>query len=186
MKKYLLILLASLLVSALPIVAQERGYRAHVEFGPTITLSGMEKTAFGGAVYTSHGYQFCPELFVGGGVGTFGFLENEDGEPGGIGGIPLYLNVQSYLTNGKVAPFVDLKIGYALFDYDGLYLSPTVGVQVMRKERMALRIGLNYSRVGVQESYMNAAGGRSTDRWYLQWLGVHVGLTFGGGKEKAK
>lgn len=166
------------------VMAQERGYRAHVEFGPAMTISGMEKTAFGGAIYTSHGYQFCPEFFVGGGVGAFGFLENEDGEPGGIGGTPLYLNLQSYLTNGKVAPFVDLKIGYALFDYDGLYLAPTVGVRVVRKEWMALRVGLNYSRIGVQESYMNAEGGRSTDRWYLQWLGLHVGLTFGGNKYK--
>lgn len=177
MKKLLVFALLLLVTNAM---AQERGYRAYVEFGPAVTLSGMEKTVFGGAVYTSHGYQFCPELFVGGGVGAFGFLENEEGEPGGIGGISLYLNVQSYLTNGKVAPFVDLKIGYALFDYDGLYLAPTVGVRVIRKERMALRIGLNYSRVGVQESYMNAEGGRSTDCWYLQWLGLHVGLTFGG------
>lgn len=175
--KTILVLVFLCLVTS--VMAQERGYRAHVEFGPAITLSGMEKTAFGGAVYTSHGYQFCPEFFVGGGVGAFGFLENEDGEPGGIGGIPLYLSLQSYLMRGEVAPFVDLKVGYALFDYDGLYLAPTVGVQVMRKERMALRVGVSYSRVGVQDSYTNAEGGRSTDRWYLQWLGLHIGLTFG-------
>ena len=163
-------------------MAQERGYRAYVEFGPTMTTSGMEQNAFGAALYTSHGYQFCPELFVGGGVGAFGFLEQDEGEAGGIGGIPLYINLQSRLTRGVVAPFVDLKVGYALFDYDGLYFAPTVGVQVWRRDRTALRIGLNYSRVGVQESYLNEAGGRSTDRWYLQWLGLHIGLTFGGSR----
>lgn len=90
-------------------MAQERGYRAYVEFGPTMTTSGMEKNVFGAAIYTSHGYQFCPEFFVGGGVGAFGFLGRDEGVTGGIGGIPLYLNLQSRLTRGVVAPFVDLK-----------------------------------------------------------------------------
>ena len=175
-------LLLLFLFCASQLMAQERGYRAYVEFGPTMTTSGMEQNAFGAALYTSHGYQFCPELFVGGGVGAFGFLERDEGEAGGIGGIPLYINLQSRLTRGAVAPFVDLKVGYALFDYDGLYFAPTVGVQVWRRDRTALRIGLNYSRVGVQESYLNEAGGRSTDRWYLQWLGLHIGLTFGGSR----
>lgn len=163
-------------------MAQERGYRGTVELGPTILVSGMEETAFGAAVYTSHGYQFFPELFVGVGVGAFGFLNPEAGGVGGIGGVPLYLNLQSYLTRKNVAPYVDLKVGYALFDYDGLYLSPTVGVQLMRNKRTALRIGLNYSLVGVRDTYINEQGNRTTDRWYLQWLGLHLGLTFGGAK----
>lgn len=37
-------------------MAQERGYRAYVEFGPTMATSGMEKNVFGAALYTSHGY----------------------------------------------------------------------------------------------------------------------------------
>ena len=163
-------------------VAQERGYRGAGEIGPTMLVSGMEETAFGAAVYTSHGYQFFPELFVGFGVGAFGFINPEAGGVGGIGGIPLYLNLQSYLARKHVAPYVDLKVGYALFDYDGLYLSPTVGVQLLRNERVALRIGLNYSHVGIRDSYINEQGSRSTDRWYLQWLGLHLGLTFGGAK----
>lgn len=182
MKKYFMLLLAFLLVAAIEAVAQERGYRGAVEIGPTMLVSGMEEKAFGATVYTSHGYQFCPEFFVGVGVGAFGFLNNEAGGVGGIGGVPLYLNLQSYLTRKDVAPYVDLKVGYALFDYDGLYLSPTVGVQLLRNERAALRIGLSYSRVGILDSYINEHGSRSTDRWYLQWLGLHLGLTFGGAK----
>lgn len=182
MKKYFMLLLAFLLVAAIEAVAQERGYHGTVEIGPTMLVSGMEETAFGATVYTSHGYQFCPEFFVGVGVGAFGFLNNEAGGVGGIGGVPLYLNLQSYLTRKDVAPYVDLKVGYALFDYDGLYLSPTVGVQLLRNERAALRIGLNYSHVGIRDSYINEQGSRSTDRWYLHWLGLHLGLTFGGRK----
>ena len=78
-----------------------------------MTTSGMEKNAFGAALYTSHGYQFCPELFVGGGVGAFGFLERDEGETGGIGSIPLYINLQSRLTRGVVArPIVGICNGW--------------------------------------------------------------------------
>lgn len=122
---------------------ERRGYLGFVETGIAIGIGDYNLNRW--EVNTSHGYQFNPYLFVGGGVGVHYYFDASDAL------IPVFADFRANVLPGKIAPYADFKIGYSLGVSDGLYgaglfLAPSVGVRFgLGDNTHAIRAGLGFS-----------------------------------------
>ena len=91
---------------------------------------------------TSHGYQFSPYLYIGGGLGYESFID--------ILSMPMFANVRLTPLNKAVTPYLDVKLGYALqlttsgYDGGGLFFSPTIGCRIGVSKKSGISFGLGY------------------------------------------
>lgn len=121
-----------------------RGYRGFVELGyafgvgDTNNNDRLEMT-------TTHGFQFNPYLFVGGGVGLHYYTDADEVL------MPLFGEFRANLTDGSITPYVGVKLGYSalLSDNDyatgGLFFSPSIGVRFLVGNSKFVNIALGYS-----------------------------------------
>lgn len=137
------------------------GYKGFVDFGYTI---GTNDASGRLEILTTHGFQLIPNyLFLGAGFGVQYFTDTDDT----VLGIPLFADVRSNFLPGRVSPLFDLKIGYAglLGDYSfgdgGLYLAPSVGVQVKFTQRFAMDFLFGYTYQKASTYYLMYSGGYS-------------------------
>lgn len=79
---------------------RQRGYRGFLDAGYTVGVGDTAEGRF--EVSTSHGYQLCPYLFIGGGV-SFQYFHSDE-----VLEIPVYAHLRSELTRSRIAPIVDL------------------------------------------------------------------------------
>ncbi|MDR0976593.1 MAG: hypothetical protein LBL78_02405 [Prevotellaceae bacterium] len=115
------------------------GYRGMVDFGYTIGTGDYGTGRL--ELTTSHGYQFNPYLFIGGGVGLQYFNEAE------VASFPIFADIRgNFLSEGTFIPFAVLKAGYtAGGDIHGLYLAPAIGVKWVMYGTTALNLTLGYT-----------------------------------------
>jgi hypothetical protein len=134
------------------------GYRGMVDFGYTIGVGDYGTGRL--ELTTSHGYQFNPYLFIGGGVGIHYFTEGE------VASIPIFADIRgNFLQEGTFIPFATLKAGYtAGGDIHGFYLAPAIGVKWVMYGTTALNFTLGYTYQDATakwynyESHVNAGG----------------------------
>ena len=67
------------------------------------------------------GYQINKLIFVGLGVAGTYYFDSEIFE------VPIFADVRCDILDSYITPFVDFRIGYTVYDYQGLYLTPSVG-----------------------------------------------------------
>ncbi|MCM1483588.1 MAG: hypothetical protein NC043_04570 [Muribaculaceae bacterium] len=105
-------------------------------------------------ISTTHGVSlFADRLFLGGGIG-FGLTTNQDRFT--FHTIPIYADIRYTLSSLKVRPYVDVKIGGAIFDdggldgggYDGdfkFYIAPTAGISIPLSRLFSLNAAVGYT-----------------------------------------
>lgn len=135
----------------------KRGYRGFADWNGEIgrTTSGSEVFGFTG-ISTSHGYQFNPNLFVGGGLWVQGCTFAVD-KPG-LGMVwfvlPVFLQTRADFTLDKYPVFVDLRLGgNPLFGFnpgdgdamDRVFFAPSVGVRKAISDRVSWNLGVGVS-----------------------------------------
>ncbi len=93
-------------------------YRGFIEFAPGVSFGSEKILAID--LLTTHGYQFNHWLFLGGGIGIVGTLEEEiiisDKEEENKDAhmalsMPLYVDVRFYTAHAGVKPFFNIKLG---------------------------------------------------------------------------
>lgn len=135
-----------------------RGYKGFVDFGYT---AGVGTYGTGRVeLTTSHGFQFNPYLFIGGGTGFQVYHEAS------VTTMPIFADFRANFTKGPVVPFTGLKLGYTtqLNDDGGLgfYCAPSVGVKFMLTHRMALNLTAGYTvqmvDISFTDDYYNYSG----------------------------
>ena len=111
----------------------ERGYHGMVEIGPSFVISGPDGVGFD--LSTSHGYDFNPHLFVGGGMGITYIPDAYDindwpGYPDEVM-INIYAEIRGYLLRSAVTPYLGLKLGSSFYPdgFVGANLEAAVGVR---------------------------------------------------------
>ena len=109
----------------------ETGYKGFIDFGYTIGAGDWGEDRI--ELSTSHGYQFSPYLFVGAGVAANYYFDSE------AFALPLFAHVRANILDNNISPYVDFKIGYALVDAEGLYMSPSVGCKIN-----SFNVGIGY------------------------------------------
>ena len=115
-----------------------KGYRGFMEMGGAFPI-----TEYGGGIFsfqTSHGYQFNPYFYLGGGLSIdYHFY------PSTVY-VPLFANGRFNFIDNPTTPYFDMKIGYSAGKGKGFYLSPGFGVRFALKDaRTAIYFGLGYN-----------------------------------------
>ena len=74
--------------------------------------------------------------------------------------IPIYADFRADILNHWITPYVDLKVGYTVYDSTGFYLSPTVGCRFGFNEDLALNLGIGYTMQKLEFYYgrLNCGG----------------------------
>lgn len=120
-----------------------RGYRGFIEAGVAAGVGDYNLTRL--EVNTSHGYQFNPYLFVGGGLGMHYYFDASEAL------IPIFADCRVNVLPGRISPYIDFKLGYSVGVSDGLYgaglfLAPGIGARFELADRThAIRAGLGFS-----------------------------------------
>lgn len=114
------------------------GYKGMADFGYGIGVGDFGEGRI--ELQTAHGYQFNPYFFAGIGAGVSYYHESD------VFSVPLFADFRGSVPvgSGKVSPFLDLKIGYAVTDVEGFFFSPSVGVRVGLSERAGFNFSLGY------------------------------------------
>jgi len=77
-------------------------------------------------VTTTHGCTITPYAYVGIGAGINYYYDEESLS------IPVFADLRGFPLQGKIKPYVGLRIGYSFVDLEGLYCAPSVGIQVKK------------------------------------------------------
>lgn len=114
------------------------GYKGMVDIGYAFGTGnyGIDRLMF----TTSHGYQVNSFLFLGIGAGINYYTD------GGAGTIPIFADFRGTapIANTRIAPFLDIKIGYTIMDIEGFYFAPSVGVRIALSRKIGLNLALGY------------------------------------------
>ena len=109
-------------------------YMGMVDLGYSIGVGAMAAGRV--EISTSHGCLIIPYLYIGGGVG----LQYYHSARARAFNIPIFADFRGYPSKGNIKPFLNFRIGYSVGDFNGLYLSPSIGVSIYR-----LDISFGYS-----------------------------------------
>lgn len=146
--------MAVLFMIAVSAVAQNvsgKCYRGYLDVGYTI---GIVDYKFGRVeVNTSHGFQFNPFVFLGGGVGMHFMPQYEtpgmsialDARDSKVD-VPVFGNLHINFAKSRVAPFVDLKCGYYVNNNGGLYANCSLGFRIATSKKQAINLSAGYTR----------------------------------------
>lgn len=94
-------------------------------------------------VFTSHGCQINPYLYVGGGLAVNYWIEDESFN------IPVFAHIRSEIHkayNKRVSPYLETRIGYSVGDIEGFFCAPAAGCHIyFGKSKMGLSFGIGYN-----------------------------------------
>ena len=152
----------------------EEGYRGFFDVNMIVGNDGIYRdiNTKGGGFSTSHGYQFSPYIYLGGGMSLqyYSFTEYTENTYS----LPFYADFMVNMVDAKISPFFDLKLGYSFSDIQGVYFSPSLGVRFGLNDNLAINASVGYSLQGYGDYY---------DYWRDNYSNIHclkigVGLEF--------
>lgn len=122
------------------------GYKAFADVDLMGTFNDKTHNVYLG-FSTSHGYQFFPYFFLGGGIGVDMHMQkNQDT----FTYVPLFGQARVNLTNTRTSPYIDFKGGYSLADLEGGMLEASVGVSYAIRHRFAINMALVFTRNNIK------------------------------------
>ena len=134
------------------------GYRGIIDFGYGVGVGDVAEGRV--EIATTHGYQFNKYLFAGIGVGLNYFHDSE------LFNVPIFADLRGTLpiSNTKIAPYVDMRIGYSVADVEGFYFNPSVGVRFGVGKDAGISFGIGYELQNCDVIYY----GGSYDYYYVE------------------
>lgn len=147
------------------------GYKGFVDLGYGIGVGdyGVDRIEF----TTVHGYQFIPYFYAGVGVGYSYYHEDE------AHSIPIFADFRGSfpISNTKVAPFVDFKIGYSVCDVEGFYIAPSIGLRYALSEHAGLNFAIGYEAQKA-DFYWSYGGYYATSKESCGAFTIKIGIDF--------
>ena len=128
----------------------EEGYHGFVDLGYTLGIGDYKFGRF--EINSTHGYQFNPYFFVGGGLGVH-FMSEYNTPDMNIAldyrknqvDVPVYGDVRWTIINHKATPFIDGKIGYYVTHRGGIYASISIGCRISIYNTQGINFSIGYS-----------------------------------------
>ena len=155
-----------------------RGYKGSFDIGYEFTVGNFDGRLFG--VSTSHGFQFNPYIYLGGGLALNYYHDDFDEDSYGV--IPVFINVRTNFTTSRISPYFDFKTGYSINEDGGFYANPSIGVRfgLGRKLGLNLSASYTYQEVFLGYYYSSSSYGNhySNEDKGISSLGIKLGLDF--------
>ncbi|MDD4417506.1 MAG: hypothetical protein PHH81_01545 [Bacteroides graminisolvens] len=125
-------------------VPQINGYKGTIDVG--ITFGDLDRFELN----SSHGYQFNPYTFIGGGIGVHYFYYYAPKPNPKELITPIFIDFRANFNQRKIMPFASMKLGYSLdisdsFSGAGVYWSPAIGLKFFNNHYITLYTTLSYS-----------------------------------------
>lgn len=143
-------------------------YEGSVDAGYSICVGAIDGTGRIN-VSTSHGCRLIPYLYVGAGAG-FDYYHTPT--PSGYG-IPIFADFRGYFTQQTLKPFLNFRIGYSLGDVEGLYFSPSAGINF---KKLDVSLGYTYQKADI--IFYDAYLGFITGKANIGAVTIKVGVRF--------
>lgn len=126
------------------------GYHGLVDLGYAIGVGDYTFDRF--EFSSSHGYQFNPYFFLGGGLGLH-LMQKFDTPNMDIPldsrdfmiDLPIYAETRVTFVDGSISPFISARGGYFLTHNGGLYFNVSAGCRFMVSKNNAINIFIGYS-----------------------------------------
>ena len=128
----------------------KEGYHGFVDLGYSVGVGDYTFDRFEQS--SSHGFQFNPYFFLGGGLG-FQFMQKYEPPDMDITldsrdfmvDIPIYAETRITFINGKISPFISGRGGYYLTHNGGTYLNASIGCRFAIGINQAINVLIGYS-----------------------------------------
>lgn len=123
---------------------QQNGYKGNIDIG--ITFGDLDRFELN----SSHGYQFNPYTYIGGGIGIHYFYYYAPKPDPKELFVPLFIDFRANFNQNKIMPFASMKLGYSLdisdnFKGAGVYWSPAIGLKFFNNNYITLYTTVSYS-----------------------------------------
>lgn len=142
-----------------------RGYRGDVELSYLIGAGDFATDRV--ELTTSHGYQFNPYIYLGGGLG-FQYWGDQE-----FFTMPIFTDFRVNFMKGKIIPNAGVKLGIAAQLNDdaaaGVYFNPSVGVKFMLSRKNAVNVSLGYTVQTLNSDYIYGYGNGSDYGYYYYY-----------------
>lgn len=133
----------------------QTGYHGFADLGYTIGIGDYTFDRF--ELSSSHGYQFSPYFFLGGGLG-FHFMKKYETLHMDIPldcrdfmiDIPIYAETRITFINGNISPFISGRGGYYLTHNGGIYLNASIGCRFAIGTNNAINVFIGYSNENLE------------------------------------
>jgi len=133
-----------------------KGYHGMLDLGYSIGCGSYTFNRF--EINTTHGYQFNPYVFLGGGIGFHFMSQYNINEKQLISfnyryhyiDLPIFADAKFTLINGTITPFVDAKAGFFITHGGGTYINGSVGCRFAVWGRQAFNISIGYTYENLQ------------------------------------
>lgn len=126
-----------------------RGYRGFVDMGYSADFRECEQLI---TFATTHGYQFNPILFVGGGLELFKAING-----GGV--TPIYADVRCYFSKTRISPFFEGRLGMTLGDRICQYTKLSLGLHCSIKPKLGINVAVGWTPFTSRYIEANCIGG---------------------------
>lgn len=128
----------------------QTGYHGFADLGYTIGIGDYTFDRF--ELSSTHGYQFNPYLFLGGGIG-FHIMQEYETPNMDIPldcrdfmlDIPVYAETRITFIDGNISPFISGRGGYYFTHNGGLYLNVSAGCRFAISTNYAINVFVGYS-----------------------------------------
>lgn len=135
----------------------EAGYRGFVDWTNRIrhsTFAGVTNTYYSPGISTSHGYQFNPWLFAGGGIdytledtGRWYVYDKWKKHNYHLDNyfLSIFGEIRTDLQLGRFTPFADLRLGWNAVSNGTVYFSPSIGYRFNCGRKVGVNVGFGYT-----------------------------------------
>lgn len=121
-----------------------QGYQGQIDLGSTFGIGNYAFTKF--EVNSTHGYQFNPYYYLGGGVGAHFMLDyNDNFYRHQVPNILLYLDSRLTFIESNITPYIESRIGYFVTNFGGMYVNFSLGCRFAVYYRQAINLSVGYS-----------------------------------------
>ena len=169
-KRFIAVAVATAFISA-NTLAVEPGYRGFFDYGYMVGTGDFESSTLN-EITTSHGYQICPQLFVGAGAGVH--LYKFNGDDGIHYNLPVFGNMRYDILETKFTPFIDVKGGYSVAgEFTGAYVSPSVGCRMAVSSRVGINLSAGYTYMKTGYEYVKS--GKDLN---MTGINIRLGIDF--------
>ena len=156
-----------------------RGYRGFVDWNNDLwadisLYGGQTDSRFYTGFSTSHGFQFNRWLFAGGGVAIENFVKENETYLASV-----YAHLRSDLWFGRFRPHVDVRLGYNMSNYGGVYFCPTIGYRINTRGPLGVNIAFGATLNGNRRElydYSPAPGWLFSRRRHQYDTTIHIRL----------
>lgn len=174
-RRIITILTAAFVVFGASSRQPQRGYRGFIDcsnsYRTESSFTGFPRiSTYYAGISTTHGFQFNPTLFVGGGI-DFERCWKYD-----YNVLAVYAEARADMKFVKFSPFGDVRFGFDGADGGGIYFSPSIGYRFNWGRKTGVNLGVGLTLQGFTHDLVEINQSPDGGYWVYDEIGQYHGV----------